>query len=629
MGATKRLSRFNSRFFAILALVLVFPYFLAAQNSGESGSHVTKTDEGFLLSQTISFPRVPNMLRYKVELEQLAGEEYIPLDTIQTQTNSIEVALKGGLYRYRILAYNRMNLLDGVSDWQEFEVFVAIEPSVETYQPFYGLYYEMAAVNGSIAVRGRGFFPESEFALIEEDEEFDWTEVDLEGRRDVIFPDTVTVSEDRSLAVLGFSRKNLNRGKYLIFVRNPGGLWTTLGKVRVGFRKNTDWTFSLGWSSLIAAFDRGDATYWDHDTPKEEPRLDLFNPRGAYMRLGWFPVKNRLGSFGLELNLLFLADNEWVFDRGEPRIGEYFDSLQGGHVDIVYQNAPIAWRNWQIEIRAGIGGGNEYDDTYVHDSGAVLPFPWMLNVGFSVQYFIWKNLYAEAGLDFQYMTGVDHFMLRPAVGLGWQFGRWAEVVEVDRSLKRGKDPSVPVTGIPKSEGTLSLGWSPMIPLFDYTYFHGDGTEDADLAPFNPLGAYLRTAYLPHRWGDNKLGFEFAVYILEHPNRGTYDEYREIDLLRYVQFGVLYQRKLPKNWQLNGRLGTGIANPYDPDDDGVYIPLATNFGLSVQRFFWRGFYAEAGFDLVVSFGRETHWMLNPGIGIGWQFNRDAETGLQSK
>jgi hypothetical protein len=622
MGTAKR--------FLVVLAVVVFPYFLAAQDSGGSGSHVSKTGEGFLISQTISFPPVPNMLYYRVELEQIVGESLVPVDTIQTETNSVEVSLKAGLYRYRILAYNKMNLLDGVSDWQEFEVLGAIEPVAETYQPFYGLYYEMSNTTGSITVAGHDFFPESEFALVKQNTKFDWSDVNLEGRKDVIFPDRVTVSADHNLAVLSFNRKTLAAGAYLILIRNPGGLWTTLGQVRVGFRKDADWTFSFGWSPMIAAFDREKAAYYDYNAYERKLKLDTFNFRGAYMRLGWFPVKTKIGHFGLEVNLVFLADNQWVFEHDEPKIGNYFDSISGGHLDIVYQNAPAAWKNWQVELRAGIGGGNEYDDTYDANNSSS---PWLLNFGLSAQYFIWKNLYAEAGMDFQYMTGVNHFMLRPAVGLGWQFGRWGEAVEVDRALKRGEDPSVPVTGIPKNEFTFSLGWSPMIPLFDYTYTEWNGveyTDQGDLAPFNPLGAYLRTAYLPHRRGDNKFGFEFAIYVLEHPNRETYDkEYRQIDLVRYTQFGVLYQRKLPKDWQLNARFGIGIANPYDPHADNVEIPLAANGGLSVQRFFWKGLYAEAGLDFIVSAGKKTHWMMNPGIGIGWQFNRDAETGLRPK
>jgi hypothetical protein len=620
MGTAKR--------FLVVLAVVVFPYFLAAQDSGGSGSHVSKTDEGFLISQTISFPSVPNMLYYRVELEQIAGESLVPVDTIQTETNSVEVSLKAGLYRYRILAYNKMDLLDGVSDWREFEVLGAVEPAAETYQPFYGLYYEMSDTAGSVAVAGRDFFPESEFALVKQNTKFDWSDVNLEGRKDVIFPDHVTVSDDHNLAILSFNRKTLSPGEYLILIRNPGGLWTTLGQVRAGFRKDNDWTFSFGWSPMIAAFDREKARYYDYSAFEDKPKLDLYNSRGAYIRFGWFPVKTRVGHFGLEANILFLADNNWVYKHDEPMIGEYFTSISGGHLDIVYQNAPLAWRNWQVELRAGVGGGNEYDDTFEYEGDP----PLLLNFGLSVQYFIWKNLYAEAGMDFQYMTRVDHFMLRPAVGIGWQFGRWAEVVEVDRALKRGEDPSVPVTGIPKNEHTFSLGWSPMIPLFDYTYTDWNGTEyaeQADLAPFNPLGAYLRAGYLPHRWGDNKFGFEYALYILEHPNRDTYDEFKHVDLLRYVQFGVLYQRRLPKDWQLNARFGIGIANPYDPHAEDVEIPFALNFGLSVQRFLWKGLYAEAGLDFIVSYGRETHWIVNPGIGIGWQFNRDAETGLRLK
>jgi hypothetical protein len=219
-------------------------------------------------------------------------------------------------------------------------------------------------------------------------------------------------------------------------------------------------------------------------------------------------------------------------------------------------------------------------------------------------------------------------MMWPSIGLGWQFGRWGEIGEVASAVKRGEDPSAPVTGEPKDEHTFSLGWSPMIPFFDYAYRTDDAAE-TDLNVFNPLGAYLRIASLPHRLGNTKFGFEFALYVLDHPNRKIYmPPYNYIDLLRYAQFAMLYQRKLQNDWQLNARFGIGISNPYEGTDD-VLVPPALNGGFSFQRFFWRGFYAEAGLDLVVSFGRETHWIMNPGIGIGWQFNRDAETGLRPK
>jgi hypothetical protein len=621
------------RFLAVLALAALFPYVLAAQ---DSGTRIAKTGGGFLVFQRISFPPAPDALRYKVEIEQLAGENFIPLETVQTETNSVEVSLRGGSYRYRIFAYNRMNLADGVSEWREFEVLVAFEPVVETYRPFYGLYYKIAGSTGSITVTGRDFFPESEFALVKNGGRFDWSGVELEGRGGVFFPDKVEVSEDHATAVLYFTMGSLEPGQYFVFVRNPGGgLWDTLGRVQAGFKNKVDWTLSFGYLPLIAAFDRGKATF--SDGLETKPRLDLFNPYGAYLRLGWFPVKHQIGKFGFELNLIFLADNEDYreFKNESPNAQGYFSTISGGHLDMVYQTAPVSWQGWQIEVRAGIGSGDPYDDTRdYYNNEQDIPVPLLLNFGFSAQYFFWKNLYAETGLDFQYMTRAGHFMLRPALGLGWQFGRWSEVDEVKRALRRGKDPSVPVTGIPKNELTLSLGWSPMIPLFDYEYTQWDGAKSvkkADLEPVNLAGAFLRMAWLTHRWDDNKFGFEFALYVLDHPNRETYDSpYNYIDILRYGYIGILYQRRLPeKDWQANARLGAGTSNPYDPRSENVEIPLVLNAGLSIQRFFRGGLYAEAGFDFAVSFGREPHLILNPGIGLGWQFNRDAETGLRLK
>jgi hypothetical protein len=217
-------------------------------------------------------------------------------------------------------------------------------------------------------------------------------------------------------------------------------------------------------------------------------------------------------------------------------------------------------------------------------------------------------------------------------------GRWAEFAEVAEALEAGEDPSVPVTGIVKEEGTISLGWAPMIPGFGITRVATDhswgGTTDVKrLDPVNPLGAYLRASTIPYRWGSNKLGFEWNIYVLETPNRWEWIDdrfYRYLDLLSAVQFNILYQRVLSDPWQLSVRAGLGISNPYDNEDDdneSVEIPPAVNAGVSFQYFFWKGFYAEAGLDYTISLGRRFHHIIRPGIGIGWQFNRNAETGFK--
>jgi hypothetical protein len=619
---------------------------LAAQETG-SGSFVTKSGENFQVHQVISFPADPDAIRYEVELEQIENGQAVPLGRITVETNRIEVTLKAGNYRYRITSFNGWNLMNGVSAWQNFTIFPAIQPKAETYQPFYGLYYELADPDGALTLNGRDFSGESEFALVKYDEDFDWTGIALQGLKGVVFPEQTAFNDDYTLAVLTFKRQALKPGQYSIFIRNPGGLWTAFGQVRVGYRKDADWAISFGWMPMIAMFDYEnaykDSWEWDYSTYTmnniQEQRLNAFNPRAWYLRIGWLPAKTRLGNFGLEATIFSLQDNVRADTDGKD-LGAQLIAISGGYFGLVYQKELTP--HWQGNIRFGIGYGDEYhyksEELYEEDES-----PALLSFGISIQYFIWKNLYAEGGIDLQRMTLIDHTMIRPFLGLGWQFGRWAEYAEVTKAVKQGHDPSVPVTEIPKSEVTLSLGWAPMIPLFgidlksrDYYYWDPVNRtevydETTELRPVNPLGAYFRVAYVPYRWGQNKLGAELSFYILNRPGRKEMEEdfYKGLDILSHVQVEALYQRVLTGPWQLNVRAGMGISHPYpySESDSGTDTPVfSINTGASVQYFFWKNAYAEAGVDFVFSFGDVKHGMLRPGIGIGWQFNRDTPTGF---
>ncbi|MDR1389872.1 MAG: hypothetical protein LBJ31_07835 [Treponema sp.] len=620
------------RFIFILSLAAAVCASLAARGKGEApaegpgeGSYVALADGDLQVYQIITFPAVPYTRRYEVEIEQLREQAFVPVEKTDVETNRIQLNLRAGSYRYRITAYNRAGLQEGMSDWQEFEVSPAIPPRPETYQPFYGLYYEMAETSGQLTVAGQDFLPQSEFALVPH-KDIDWSGADLEKRGDVLLPDRVTVTRsagNQAQAVLDFSRQRLKRGEYDIFIRNPGGLWSVLGRVRVGYRKNTDWTFALGWSPVMALFDTGGSSYTHNGTEQGES-IDFFNLQGAYLRLGWIPVKTRRGNFGLELNAGFLMDKEWKAEHDANGF-DYFGAFQNAHLDLLYQAPSIG--KLQAQIRFGAGAGDYYDETWDEGNGV----PVLLNFGVSGQYFVWENFYYELGVDFQFMTRVNHFSIRPVVGLGWQFGRWGEMAVVKKAQDRGEDPSVPVSDIPAKEFTLSLGWSPMIPLgMDRTKSdEHDGRERTMLSQVNPQGFYLRMAFLPHRWGKNRLGPELQTYMLNYPGRAHDGDgvYAYINIFSHHHIGVLYQRIMTDDWRLNARFGAGISHPYDYDGDDEDIPPSLHTGLSFQRFFSKGLYAEAGLDVFVSFGRETHWMINPGIGIGWQFNRTASTGLK--
>jgi len=668
------------RFWKLLPVLLVLGSVLYAQ---EGISWPVKTEEGIVIYQRIPFSAVPDADVYEIEIEHQAGEQYIPLDKLEAKENYIETALRAGNYRYRITAYGRNGLLEGRSGWQNITVFPALQPEAFTYQPFYGLFHEMSRTGGSITVTGRDFSTEAEFALVPHEAKPDWLGVSLKNNKRVIFPDHAAV--DSSSATLHFSRKSIKTGNYDILIRNPGGLWTTLGEVRVGNKNNADLTFSFGYSPAFALFDTENAlNYDDYSNPVQT--IDSFTPIGNYIRFGFIPVKTSIGNFGLEAQFNFLADKK-PWHKELPGIGSFFETMRFATINLLYQYSFA--NRFQHNVRLGIGIGEPYhtygepdvdiagNDYYKHEDYSLFVYN---SFGYSIQYFFWKNLYVEAGIDVIYSYGVnifnihgenrnhDHFMIRPGIGIGWQAGRWEDYAQVAEGAKAGKDYSVPVTENPKPEQLLSIGWAPMIPISGINQYGwikpgydaagnpiGGVWGDEFIKPFNPLGLNIRYAYIPYRWGVNKLGYEFEISILSHLH--SRDEFWPMDkywdLLSEIIFGIRYQRVLNENWQLNFRTGFGMSNNYyynrwnEKEEDpstGQAVPgtdywgwngmsYTCKLGASAQYFIRNGFYAEVSLDLTVI----ENWRnkntdspslyLKPGIAFGYQYKRNNETGLR--
>jgi len=621
----------------LLVLFIITP-FLYAQNHDSSSSYFVTTRDGFQYFQIITFPEVPDVIRYEVEIERIDGIMPVPAEKIITTVNMIEVSLRAGFYRYRFTAINRMNVIEGRSLWEEFRILPGVMPDPVAYQPFYGLYYEMSDPNGILIVHGEDLSDKAEFALVRRNDNINWGEVNLQGRSDVIVPNLV-VSGDKMVS-LSFARDSLKQGTYQILVLNPGGLWKVFGEVHVGYKNNNEFFIFSGYSPMIAAFDIDNA-YVYHNLPgTQEPvqQLDLLNLRGFNISLGWIPIKTAIGNFGFELQLNLLADNYTEY-RLDLR-GNGYDNVFYMETNIVFNllyQLPLAER-WQHNIRLGVGKSANYH--YFDNNQGYYSDSLMLNLGYSAQFFVWKNLYLEAGLDVQYNFSIEkdypfgHLMFRPKIGLGWQFGRWADYQDVTEGLAKGNDYSVPVTQIPKSEFLFSINWYPMLLLsgFDlYRYYNGDPYEQV-LQVFNPLGFSIRYANYFYRWDNNKLGLRFEFSILEHMNRVTdpdiVNEFQQtLDLLSHLFIGVAYQRVLYNNWHMNIHVGIGASNPYNYDDSFDVVSLAWNFGISAQLFFMNDTYVETGVDFVFILGDDFRIALRPGIAIGYQFRRNNETGLR--
>jgi len=650
---------------ALLLLLFLAP--LSAQYYSQSSSHAVNTEEGYKFFQTIIFPPLYYAARYEVEIENMDGAEPVLTEFIITERNIIEVSLKAGNYRYRYSAINRMNAVEGRSAWEEFRVIAAYMPDPQSYKPFYGLYFEMSDPHGILTIQGYDIFEDSEFALVRKGSNIDFTDADLHSRNDVIRPNRVY--SENNTASLRFTRASLQNGNYNIFIRNPGGLWIVFGEVRVGYKSFSDFTFSVSYQPMIAGFNVEKIKHYDfygNSTPVIQQH-ERFNPAGYNMRLSWIPVKTRIGSFGLEAQVNYLIDNldlDRLNSRDSP-FGFYdffWYPFENVTLNLLYQ-IPFAGR-WQHNIRLGAGFGSSYlspqtvkqaVDKYIENINNWndndlnhYPFSVSLNLGYSAQFFIWKNLYLEAGLEINYLISTEpdyplnYLMFRPGIGIGWQFGRWAEYNQVAEGLDRGQDFSVPVTQPPEAEHLLSLNWHPMVLLsgFETTgYDNFFGTPMQVLRPFNPLGFSLRYAYLPLRWEKNKLGFRFEIGALWHVNQADAVpvEFIALDTLSQFTIGILYQRVLADNWHINAHAGLGISNNYNygissyySDIRSAYSPapaFAANAGVSAQFFFIDNFFLEMGIDFTFIFSYlDLKIAMRPGIAFGYQFKRNNSTGL---
>ena len=637
----------------ILLLMLALGTALFAQIPGDvqgdrSSSYITRTDEGYVAMQRIVFPSDPNALRYEVEIEQLSGAGYEPLQKLETTENWFEVSLRVGSYRYRVRSFNIINLPEGVSGWQDFTVRTAEIPSIETYQPYYGMYFEMKENYGTLTITGWDLGTESEYALVSHFRRPDWTGVPLEGRKDVIFPDQVIVSGNS--AILHFGPGKVKKGDYDVFVRNPGGLWDVLGRVRVGTQSWVDITLTGGWS---ANFPLGG---FDEITSPE--LKGIFYP-GSYWRAAFIPIKTRLGNIGIEAQLNFIAD-ENAGDNVFGTLDWMLHNFSFVTINILFQ-IPVSPRA-QHNVRFGAGIGNKYDNTVADDLFKEISV--YFDLGYSVQYFLWKNFFIDFNLDFilshNFTNSKTHFIIRPGIGLGLQIGRWADWAQVAEGLKRGEDYSVPVTDKPKPEWVMSFGWAPMVPLSRTIKFAAwDGSEyngTPTLKHFNPGGGSFRAAYIPFNWGNNKLGFEFELTMLYHPNNGILNDsgsfpmlrtfFVFFDLISEAMIGVRYQHVLAKNWELNLRAGLGLVPTYNYQDygtseikhDGYMIWPGLKLGAGVQFFYHKNAFVAANLDMVFTYTWDNGTNLDnlelgprlymkPGIALGWQFNRDKEKGTR--
>ena len=79
-------------------------------------------------SQTLHWNADPNVLEYKIEVQDSTGKI---IKSITTEESSVKLSLEQGTYKYKITAYDLLGRESVSTKWTAFEVLVAKQPTIE------------------------------------------------------------------------------------------------------------------------------------------------------------------------------------------------------------------------------------------------------------------------------------------------------------------------------------------------------------------------------------------------------------------------------------------------------------------------------------------------------------------
>ncbi|MDR2768881.1 MAG: hypothetical protein LBB82_11215 [Treponema sp.] len=391
----------DRRIFA-LAFVFLLPALITGEEPAESGGtyYIERSGEEERFVQRLVWEKDDYVYRYEITIEkQNSSGEYAEIHREFRTENFIDVSLNPGSYRYRIEVYNLLNRPAGISAWIPFRVFPALQPELYSFSqefapagtadpPVEIVLYGMNLVEGAevwfLPADGEltppGFFPAGESARL-------------------VF-------------------KRLAPGPYRVYVRNPGGLESSL---EISVRAPAAPSVPGVAPKLLGVFVSAE---YAPLVPLSGYLFDPFDralsPLGFSLRISAAPLKRSWGDLGLEL-----APSWNMLNSDDVTIHRESLRLNG-----LYQRWFLK-QTMALIFRAGVGvnfvqGTNDHNFTSI--------FTWMFSAGGGIS-FRWfipavhnarraeRTLYLEAGVEYSRLFARDApaDYLKPGLGLGARF----------------------------------------------------------------------------------------------------------------------------------------------------------------------------------------------------------------
>ncbi|MDR1904963.1 MAG: hypothetical protein LBQ88_22115 [Treponema sp.] len=387
---------FNASFFIPLTSHFLVIFLCLIVNTALFGQKEYWIEEDGRFVQLLQWQEQENVLYYKVEIEKQEGMTWRGALSGETEDAFFEISLAPGIYRYRVQVYDLLGRPGRAADWIQFEIRLAKQPEIVRFSP--EVFYLDEDTSWVLNLSGRNLTDGIEIFLQNQG---------LPGNN--IKAKTITGEGREEEARVVFNVDELDAGQYTIHAVNPGGLETSLGTLRISYRKPVDINVSAGYRPLVPLYGLINELF----------ETGIF-PLGFYARLSYIPFKRTWGHIGIEIepfwNYFYVKNSGYGIQA----------QMTGGTVYGVYQRL-LSNRLMAFNFRIGGGINSVLDYHFIYSKGKTEPITILIPVisaGSSFQWFIRNPFFVEAGVDFVHMFTVDDpapAYLRPFIGAGWRF----------------------------------------------------------------------------------------------------------------------------------------------------------------------------------------------------------------
>ena len=165
-----------------------------------------------LSKQTLRWSADPNVLEYKIEIQDAAGNV---IQTVTTENNILDISLPNGKYKYKITAYDLLGREATNSGWNKLEVLKASQPAIAMDQTLESLEEDGKTLELDVAIAD--VTADSTVELVNPE-----TGEVIAGSLIIDAPVEEAASEILSANKTHFD--NVPEGKWQLVVTNPSGL---------------------------------------------------------------------------------------------------------------------------------------------------------------------------------------------------------------------------------------------------------------------------------------------------------------------------------------------------------------------------------------------------------------------